>query len=762
MRFEAWYRASLYLLLFLSSLVLNMDADVDYAAFYPPGMAIACVIAFLTVDRNPKWGLDTTTANLLAIASLFVVYFEYRMDPTQVVLACGHWLFYLVLVKMFRPKAPTDDWYLIVLSLMQVLVGSFLSQSDRVGMTLISWAILAIWVLSLFYLHRKAIQVQQDSSAGELSDRGVASIDQASPYKGLFSLAFFLSTSRAILTTLVLGLVIFLFLPRSPGRMQAPRSNSSPRSVTGFDDEVDLGDVSLILENNEVVMTIELLNDEGELLEDTEREFLWRGVALTRYENQSWKRGASEISLVEPPDVVVPEGLETITQKIILKPLSKRVVFALRPVFKMRGDLNSRIRFNSSEGTFVFNPSGGNRLFANMPFNNRDIHYTVVSVDVKDQIHLQPDEFLTRPYGQNSDLVDLPPELKQRLTQISDRIVEGIPEEQVLERARAIESYLRDSGEFHYTLQQKRADAGVDPVLDFLENTKEGHCEYFASSLVLLLRSQGIPARMVNGFKGGDWNSRLNFLVVRQKHAHSWVEALIREPQRGWVTLDATPAAERAAVVAQVSRVPRFLQDFIDAGRRIWSIYFAGFDSSRQQALYEPIRRLFRNARAGFGIMREAIVRTLRWVFDFPNLSAFFSIRGFLVSITTMILGFALFRLLRFLIVRLRRYFQGPSENSTELSGALAAYVRLLKLLKSQGLQRSSNETPREFARRASILLIDHGSGDDGVPLSKIPGRIVEAFYRVRFGALPLSDQSAGQLDAELDALESRLQAASS
>ena len=89
--------------------------------------------------------------------------------------------------------------------------------------------------------------------------------------------------------------------------------------------------------------------------------------------------------------------------------------------------------------------------------------------------------------------------------------------------------YLRESGEFSYSLKMDVADPTIDPVEDFLVNRKAGHCEYFASALAMLLRSVGIPARVVNGFKGGDWNDLAQILYVRQKHAHSWVEVYLGE-----------------------------------------------------------------------------------------------------------------------------------------------------------------------------------------------------------------------------------------
>ena len=93
-------------------------------------------------------------------------------------------------------------------------------------------------------------------------------------------------------------------------------------------------------------------------------------------------------------------------------------------------------------------------------------------------------------------------------------------------------------------------------------------------------------------------------------------------------------------------------------------------------------------------------------------------------------------------------------------SGALAAYVRLVRVLESYGLQRPATETPREFARRAGLLLGDRVRDGDGRPLADVPGRVVEAFYRVRFGGLPLAAEVVAELDAQLDSLESGLRPA--
>jgi hypothetical protein len=85
--------------------------------------------------------------------------------------------------------------------------------------------------------------------------------------------------------------------------------------------------------------------------------------------------------------------------------------------------------------------------------------------------------------------------------------------------------------------------AGDNPLEEFLFRHRQGHCELFASALVLMLRSQGIPARLVTGFLGGELNPLTGYYVVRQSNAHAWVEAYL--PESGWRILDPTPPAGR-------------------------------------------------------------------------------------------------------------------------------------------------------------------------------------------------------------------------
>src|SRR5262249_17839952 len=117
------YRASFYLLMVVATIALTNEAgDSASAKLYPLAVACAASVAFFTVDRVPRWGLPRQVANPAALATMGLLYFEYRLDDSQMIRSLGHWLIYLQLIKFFLPKTAVDDWFLIALALMQVLI----------------------------------------------------------------------------------------------------------------------------------------------------------------------------------------------------------------------------------------------------------------------------------------------------------------------------------------------------------------------------------------------------------------------------------------------------------------------------------------------------------------------------------------------------------------------------------------------------------------------------------------------------------------
>ena len=754
MKFSTLYRASMYLMLTLATTILGVEAG-DYspaAKFYPPVVAAASVLALLTVDRNPRLGLNRGAANVLGLASGLLALGEFSSDPdTMLLLALGHWLVYLQLVKMALPKTVEDDWFLFADGLVQVVIGVVLSGSGLVGGLLGCWAATALWTLGLFHLHREA--------SGEAAGAGPSAsitprIDRENPYRGLLNFGFVASALLVAATTLALGALIFLLIPRSTGA--SDRRGRPPEPTTGFSPDVKLGDIGQILENQDVVMTVELF-DGFDVKLRPRGELLWRGLALIVYRGGIWHRyRLAPMPIRSLPLEALPHG-RRLRQKIKLERSTDGALFGIRPIYGVRARKDTDILFNRLDGTIVRDDLRGRDPDDPKLQHAGTFDYEVISADGPG--FEQPEESVPSPKYWGPDYLQLPEELREGLAGVVEEALafDGTRPTDPTGIARALESYLRDSGRFFYSLEKTRINRAIDPVLDFLENRREGHCEYYASALALMLRERSIPSRVINGFKGGDYNEVFGTVTIRERDAHSWVEALVRVDANDdpvWLTLDPTPAFSRPG---EGETSPWSISETF---RHIWLFYIDGFDPDRQaRVIYEPLKALWDRAGAAARSAVEALADAGRWLFIYRRAGDFFSARGFAVSVVVMLalvgLGYGLRWLALKLWGRLRRGVVGDDGEASEV----AFYHRLLRMLAAVGLDRPGSETPREFARRASALLPNGPTADpEGAPdLDEVPADVVEAYYRVHYGGHPLPVSAIRRLEARLDALEARL-----
>src|SRR5690606_15084023 len=151
-------------------------------------------------------------------------------------------------------------------------------------------------------------------------------------------------------------------------------------------------------------------------------------------------------------------------------------------------------------------------------------------------------------------------------------------------KAMAIETRLRTGYEYSLT---PRATGNY--IERFLFDVREGHCEFFATSMAVLLRGIGSPARIVNGFYSKEWHPLSSNFTVRQKDAHSWVEAWMGD-NYGWMTFDPTPPGgvarriDRGAIVEAMSRMS-------DAIRMRWYRYVIDYSFSDQVSIIRYLSR---------------------------------------------------------------------------------------------------------------------------------------------------------------------------
>jgi len=315
---------------------------------------------------------------------------------------------------------------------------------------------------------------------------------------------------------LLVALIVFVTFPRvSQG--WAGRGETMATSIAGFSDQVSIGDHgSTILGNPQIVLRIEFPDGTP----DGVGGLHWRGRSYDRFDGVRWTR-SSNLPPSAAPTSWYREGWtgERIEQRIFGSALDTRVLFALHPVLQIDSDNGIQPLFDNA-GDYVYWGSGAPAYTA----------YSPASMPPAEALRASARGY--RPSGDH--FLQLPRRLDPRIRSLADSLTAGIDNR--YDQAIAIRDWLQT---FTYT-RQLPATAGEATLEHFLFERRAGHCEYFSTAMVVMLRAIGIESRNVNGFLGGQWSQFGNYLVVTQNAAHSWVEAWF--PGFGWVTLDATPA----------------------------------------------------------------------------------------------------------------------------------------------------------------------------------------------------------------------------
>jgi hypothetical protein len=338
----------------------------------------------------------------------------------------------------------------------------------------------------------------------------------------------------------------------------------------------------------------------------------------------------------------------------------------------------------------------------------------------------------------------------------------GLDPDDRFARARLLERQLRDSGRFQYSLEGQARDESVDPIEDFITNNPRGHCEYFATALVLMLRSQAVPARMVVGYKTDEWNNLGHFFQVRQLHAHTWVEAYL-EPRHfrdrpeaadprfegasdAWLRLDPTPTG----APAQVNPLVDMIGKSFDWLNFLWANYVMEMDRPRQyEVVYDPLADAIRE-----------MVRRLGdpdwWRSTVANIAAAMGtgLRNLIIAMAVVLALFVLlvaYQVFRIVLRRRLRRAGQAGRGTRNARTMIEFYRRLEALLARLGLTRLPAQTQREFAREAGVKIAASTGEHD---LAELPGQVVEAFYRVRFGGMPLDKPQAEAVELALKQLK--------
>ena len=313
--------------------------------------------------------------------------------------------------------------------------------------------------------------------------------------------------------------------------------------------------------------------------------------------------------------------------------------------------------------------------------------------------------------------LNVPPPLKDDLAQLGKRWSGGAEKPAVI--AQRVEQWLRTR--YTYDLESP-SGAAADPVRHFLFESQRGHCEFYSTSMALILRSLDIPSRNVTGFIGGTFNRFGRFYAVRQGDAHSWVE--VHLPDTGWTRFDPTPAAE-AAPRAKVDGLVAMMRDLMEAATERWDRHIVGYDLKQQMGLLQKVRQRISLSRSNSSWLSKV------------NKKVALGISGLLLAGA----GYWYWRRRRTIIET-----AGPITKEAQLaSQVVGLYQQLESVLRHHGVPRRPDTPPLAHARGLQALA--HPIADDVLYLT-------EVYINVRFGNTTLTQETTDEFKTRLSHLK--------
>jgi len=357
-------------------------------------------------------------------------------------------------------------------------------------------------------------------------------------------------------------MALFPLLPRVRSGAIFDRGFGAATAISGFSERVELGDIGRIRLDPSRVMRISTL--EGEVPAPGDR--YWRGLAFDHFDGRRWSvTPALRAPVHGDPEIGVDLGGprrrgHRAVQQIAREELDSGVLFTPGLPAAFRGAVGRLER-------------DANRALHAPVTRGKRVLYQVVAELVEPPDAALVEDRAEAPGG-DPRLLQLPP-LDPRVFALAEEIAAGQPSDAA--RVRAVETWLRTRG--RYTDTPPAFEGERSPLEGFLLERAEGHCEYFASAMVVLLRSLGLPARIVNGFAGGHANSVGGFLEVAQSDAHTWVE--VPYASHGFVRYDPTPPDLRLAG-AEALREGGGLGELASAVELWWFRNVVDFDRGHQ------------------------------------------------------------------------------------------------------------------------------------------------------------------------------------
>jgi len=525
---------------------------------------VVCLLFLRRAARDPGGWLPTWAMNAVAVAYLpYFVLDLLVLSRGRLVVPVTHLLLFTVLVKLFALRRERDKWQTAIAIFFLFLTSMGTSVHPTVVLYLLVFVVLALLLFARFaQLHLTAAFAGTETQRRELLDV---------PLRRFLALA--------AVATVLLAVPLFILLPRveSPFVPGHGRGLGTLGAATGFADVVTLDTIGRIRSNREVAMRLRYDDDP----QSRAGELRFKGGAFEHYEHGVWRPDTGGGRLLTPNrragGAIVLAPTEPVTWvDVFLRPVTGRNVVLPVEAVRLKVD---------AAGVWIDDRGLVRR--SRRPSEAIEYRVGLAANAVSKARPAYGPGSSERVETKTLDLSGVTPRIADLAAEVGG---DGTP----LEQANNIQHWL--STEFRYSLDLV-GSPDQDPITTFLFDRREGHCEYFATAMVLMLRSRGIPARLATGFLGAEYNPLEDYYIVRQSNAHAWVEAFL--PDRGWTVFDPTPPAGRPGVAETgLSQLASQAWDYVIFR---WDRYVLTYGFGQQMEVLLTLRRAWNAVWGWFG-----------------------------------------------------------------------------------------------------------------------------------------------------------------
>ncbi len=710
-------------------LPFNDIVEWPVLALYLAGVALF----LLRARRDPPGWLPVWAMNALGVVYLpFFLADLFVFDRGHLTHPVIHLCLFALLVKLFGMTRERDKWQAAMGVFFLFLAAMGTSVHPTIALFLVGFLVIALALLMRFaFLHVLAGFGGGDETLAHL------------PIGGF--LAF------ATIAVVVLAVPLFALLPRvrAPYIVGRGAGTGATLEAAGFSDAVTLDSIGNIRGSREVAMR---LQEEGGRRGADELRF--KASTYDLYEGGSWRRApfVGELPrsqgvhfwLARPKRMAAArEPMDSVARwmRIWLQPLHSRSL----PLPVETAVVEPRV-------ANLMVDEGGAVALGFTPLEVMEYRVGLASRPILTGVAPAAPARGPASAARGRDASDAAataarePTLDQ--TGVSPRMAElarrAMGEGSAEARVRRLETFLMQG--YAYT-QDFRDRSTENPIEDFLFRYKSGHCEYFASAMVLLLRSQGIPARLVTGFLGGEYNPFEGYTIVRNSNAHAWVEAYVAADAGAggvWRIYDPTPPAGRPA--GEGSGAWPLAREAYDFLLFRWDRYVLTYGLYDQLRIVSDLRDLWERLRHAFDHpappRRQAAAAAPRLVAG-PEAAAAAARAPRLQRSKAAVLAL-LFAALALVGWRLVLAYRAPLT-------ATRAYRRLRRRAGSAGLAVAESVAPLAFRRAAAARY----------PEAAAPAaRVIDFYLRESFGERPLEEAELDELRTALSEAERGLRRA--